>query len=204
MRMPPLQQLSFSFLEAPGATPSPPAAPADRLEDTAGAPRGGRDPGLEAQARAWLGALGIDEGARLLRVEWNPRMRSTAGYAKWPRWIVELNPRLREFGGQTVRTLKHELAHLVAFARAGRRRIAPHGREWRRACADLGIPDERASHALPLPTHKQRRKFSYVCPACGTTAQRVRKFRRHTACLACCKRHNRGRYDARFEFVLKP
>src|ERR1700687_2873461 len=37
------------------------------------------------------------------------------------------------------RTLRHELAHLLAQFRVGRRRIAPHGAEWRRACRDLGI-----------------------------------------------------------------
>lgn len=166
--------------------------------------RATRDTGLETQSREWLRALGLHEGADALRVEWNPRLRSTAGYAKWPRWLVELNPRLKEFEGETGRTLKHELAHLIAHARAGRRRIAPHGAEWRRACADLGIPNERASHTMPLPRHKQRRKYSYACPACGTTAARVRKFKRHTACLACCKKHNGGRYDPRFQFVMQP
>jgi predicted SprT family Zn-dependent metalloprotease len=130
-------------------------------------------------------------------------MRSTAGYAKWPHWRVELNPRLKEFPGEVARTLKHELAHLVAHARAGRRRIAPHGREWRQACADLGIPGESARHTLPLPSRRQKRKFSYACPSCGIVVDRVRKFRRRTACLICCRKHNRGRYDARFEFVLK-
>ncbi|HEY2573593.1 MAG TPA: SprT-like domain-containing protein [Verrucomicrobiaceae bacterium] len=147
--------------------------------------------------------LGLQDAAGSLCVVWNPRLRSTAGYAKWPEWLVELNPRLKEFEGQTEHTLKHELAHLVAYARAGRRRIEPHGPEWRKACADLGIPHERASHTMPLPRHRQRRKFSYVCPGCGTTSERVRKFRRHTACLACCKKHNRGHYDPRFQFVLK-
>lgn len=162
------------------------------------------DPALETQAREWLENLGFSEGAVKLCVVWNSRLRSTAGYAKWPQWVVELNPRLKEFDGQIERTLKHELAHLIAYARAGRRRIEPHGAEWRQACADLDIPNERASHTMPLPRHKQRRNFSYVCPVCGAGAERVRKFRRHTACLACCKKYNGGRYDARFQFVMKP
>jgi predicted SprT family Zn-dependent metalloprotease len=130
-------------------------------------------------------------------------MRSTAGYAKWPQWRVELNPRLKDFPGEVGRTLKHEVAHLIAHARAGRRRIAPHGREWKKACADLGIPDENARHTLPLPARKQKRNFSYTCPACGVVVERVRRFRRRTACLTCCRKHNRGRYDAKFEFELK-
>ncbi len=189
-----------------GAATKPPEALKVQTSDETGKPRvrAAHDAELGNQAREWLAGLGLHDGAGCVRVEWNPRLRSTAGYAKWPQWVVELNPRLKEFDGQIERTLKHELAHLIAYARAGRRRIGPHGAEWRRACADLGIPNERASHTMPLPRHRQKRKFSYVCPACGTTAERVRKFKRHTACLACCKKHNGGRYDARFQFVMKP
>ena len=163
----------------------------------------GRDTAMEKQSREWLAALGLHEGSMKVQVIWNSRLRSTAGYARWPQWHVELNPRLVEFDGQVERTLKHELAHLIAYARANRRRIEPHGAEWRKACADLGIPDESARHTLPLPRSKQARKFVYACPECSFTVERVRKFRRGTACLPCCKKHAGGRYDARFQFVLK-
>lgn len=162
----------------------------------------GPDAALEAQARGWLHALEMPGGARLLTVTWNARLRSTAGYARYPSWAIELNPRLAEFEGQVERTLKHELAHLIAYHRAGRRRIEPHGREWRAACADLGIPDEKACHRLPLPRNAVERKLTYACPACQTTVPRVRKFRRPTACLTCCNRHAGGRYDGRFRLVL--
>lgn len=162
----------------------------------------GRDATLEDQARGWLHALEMPGGARLLTVTWNARLRSTAGYARYPSWAIELNPRLAEFEGQVECTLKHELAHLIAYHRAGRRRIEPHGREWRAACADLGIPDEKACHRLPLPRNAVERKLTYACPACHTTVQRVRKFRRPTACLHCCNRHAGGRYDGRFRLVL--
>jgi SprT protein len=162
----------------------------------------GRDAKLETESRRWLLSLGLTEGAGKVQVVWNAKLRSTAGYARWPQWLVELNPRLVEFDGQVDRTLKHELAHLIAYARAGRRRIEPHGLEWRQACADLGIPDESARHTLPLPRTKQQRKFVYACPACQTIVERVKRFRRHTACLACCRKHNRGAFDPRFQFVL--
>lgn len=201
MRLP--QQLWLAFT---GAKSKRPAKQNTQLSVKTHKPRtcDARDAALETLAHEWLGGIGTHEEAKLVRVVWNAKMRSTAGYAKWPQWVVELNPRLKEFEGETERTLKHELAHLIAYSRAGRRRIAPHGAEWRRACADLGIPNERVSHTMPLPRHKQRRKYSYVCPVCGTSAERVRKFKRHTACLACCKKHNGGRYDARFQFVMKP
>lgn len=208
-----LRQLLFGFLESLKAKETlrreakPVPAPRQTIQQPQPpetATGGGiRDAALETVAREMLDKLGLHEGVMKLRVVWNPKLRSTAGYAKWPQWLIELNPRLREFDGQIERTLKHELAHLIAYARAGRRRIEPHGQEWRKACEDIGIPDESARHTLPLPRSKQARKFAYACPSCGFTVERVRKFRRHTACLACCRKHNGGRYDARFHFVLR-
>jgi SprT protein len=66
----------------------------------------GRDETLEAQAREWLHALELPGGAKLLTVSWNARLRSTAGYARYPKWAVELNPLLRDFEGQVERTLE--------------------------------------------------------------------------------------------------
>ncbi len=158
------------------------------------------DPMLE-EARALLRGVGAHALAERVRLEWNARMRSTAGLAFPGRSLVRLNPRLREFGEAEVRrTLLHELAHLLAHERAGRRRIAPHGAEWRRACADLGLPDEKRTHDLPLPRRKIARRHHYRCPSCATTIARVQPLRRGSACLSCCRAHNRGRYDARFRF----
>ncbi len=149
-----------------------------------------------------LEQIGLPGMAKVVHVYWNPRLRSTAGYASYPSWRIELNPRLREFDGQTERTLRHELAHLVAYHRAGRRRIEPHGSEWKAACADLGIPGESARHTLPLPRRQVSRNYIYACAHCGTIAQRVRKFRRGSACRKCCEEHNGGKYDAKYRFVL--
>ena len=79
--------------------------------------------------------------------------------------------------------------------------ITRHGPEWRRACRDLGIGDEKRCHDLPLPRREQARRYRYRCPACGLEVRRVRPIRARSACLACCRRHNRGRYDDRFRFV---
>lgn len=194
-----LRQMMFTFLDAISAhTPVSPKPTPD-----AQPPAQGRDEAMETQCREWLLALGLKEGAQKVQVIWNSKLRSTAGYARWPQWRVELNPRLKEFEGQVDRTLRHELAHLVAYARSNRRRIEPHGAEWRQACIDLGIPDESARHTLPLPRTRQQRKLLYKCLHCGFTVERVRKFRRYSACLTCCRKHNEGRYDARFQFVLQ-
>ena len=156
---------------------------------------------LLACARALLQSAGADALAARLRIEWNARMRSTAGVAFPSRALVRLNPRLREFGDDEIaRTLRHELAHLLAHERAGRRRIAPHGAEWRRACRDLGVPDEKRTHDLPLPRRAIARRHHYRCPVCKMEIARVRPLNRGCACLKCCRAHNRGRYDARFRF----
>ncbi len=153
------------------------------------------------EARSLLRAVGAIALAECVRVEWNARMRSTAGLAFPGRSLVRLNPRLRDFGGgEVARTLRHELAHLLAHERAGRRRIAPHGAEWKRACRDLGLTDEKRTHDLPLPRRAVTRRHHYRCGSCGITVARVRPLSRGSACLRCCRAHNRGRYDARFRF----
>ncbi len=199
-------QLCFDFTAAPLWVPflsvrGLMAVDAPEQEDGQEIPNG-RDAELEARTREWLNALQLPGGAKLVTVTWNARLRSTAGYARYPGWVIELNPLLREFEGQVERTLKHELAHLIAYHRSGRRRIEPHGREWRLACADLGIPDESARHRLPLPRNEIERRLTYACPACQTQVRRVRKFRRPTACLTCCNKHAGGRYDGRFRLAL--
>ena len=164
-----------------------------------------RDALLEARAREWLRELKCDDLAKRVCVRWNPRMRSTAGTALIAKSLITLNPRLRGIGEAEVdRTLRHELAHLLAQYRAGRRRIAPHGAEWLKACCDLGIPGEKRCHTLALPRRELTARHFYRCPSCAQELKRVRPFSRKTACLDCCRRHNRGRYDERFRFLKIP
>jgi len=143
-----------------------------------------------------------DELASRVQIRWNPRMRSTAGMAYPGRALITLNPRLLAFGNAEIdRTMRHELAHLLAHHRAGRRRIAPHGAEWQAACRDLGLHDESRCHALPLPRRQMTRPHAYRCPNCGVTIRRTRPMRKKAACLNCCRAHAGGRYDERFRFV---
>jgi SprT protein len=158
---------------------------------------------MEANARHLLESIGSRGLAKLVHVRWNRRLRTTAGLANYTHWTVSLNPRIAQFGMEEVdRTLKHELAHLLARYRAGRRNIQPHGEEWRQACVDLGLRDEKRCHELPLPRRRVARKFLYRCRHCHTEVRRVRPFTRAVACLKCCKEHNGGRYDERFRFEL--
>jgi SprT protein len=175
-------------------------------------PPAGRDVDLEIQARELLRSLGAHELARKVRVEWNPRMKSAAGRADYRQKLISLNPLLLDHDLASVngqsgsdeidRTLRHELAHLLAQWRVGRRRIAPHGAEWRQACRDLGIADEARCHNLPFASKSFPQRYVYRCPNCKEEFPRVRRIRRAIACLACCRKHNRGDFDPRFRLQL--
>ena len=165
--------------------------------------RRSRDVDLEFKARELLRQLGAGKLARQVRVEWNPRMKSAAGRADYRERLISLNPLLRDHGIEEIdRTLRHELAHLLAQFRVGRRRIAPHGPEWREACRDLDIADEARCHNLPFATKAYPARFVYRCPNCRQEFPRVRRIRRAIACLACCRKHNGGDFDARFRLKL--
>ena len=167
----------------------------------------GRDAALETKAREIMRALNAEELATEIQVEWNARLCSAAGRADSRRKLISLNPRLHDHDAAEIeRTLRHELAHLLAQFRAGRRRISPHGAEWRKACRDLGIADEARCHTLPFPVRPRARRFLYRCSRCGKDFPRVRRIKRAVACLECCRKFNRGKFDpkARLRLVEKP
>jgi predicted SprT family Zn-dependent metalloprotease len=146
------------------------------------------DPLLEDFANQLLKAAGCRK--LQARVFWNPSLRTTAGMAYWSERMVVLNPKLVEISSVEVqRTLRHELAHLLAKHRVGRRRIEAHGPEWRQAC-----------HELPFKRQRQTRKFFYTCPACNAVLARVKPLRRKAACIKCCRKHNHGKYHENFRF----
>ncbi len=156
---------------------------------------------LQEEARAWARRLDLPSLAAVLCLRWNPRLRTTAGMAHTRGSLILLNPRLLAFPEELARTFLHELAHLIAHARHPRRRIEPHGPEWRRACRDLGLPGEKRCHTVPLAAPRRLvRRHLYHCPHCRREVARVRPFRHREACLACCRNHAGGRYDDRFRF----
>ncbi|MGE5207945.1 MAG: SprT-like domain-containing protein [Alphaproteobacteria bacterium] len=211
--MPLLRQLEFAFgsgavagIGDPGLeiTPACPRAVAASLWD---APRSAersdyRAGALETTARELLRSLGANRIALQLRVEWNFRLKTAAGRADYRQKLISLNPRLAAHPEEIDRTLRHELAHFLAQFRAGRRRISPHGAGWRTACVDLGIAGEKRCHTLPFPAKRYAPRFIYRCPNCGRDFSRVRKIRHAVACLACCRAHNGGDFDVRFQLKL--
>jgi SprT protein len=153
-------------------------------------------------ARELLCANGAARIAGELRIEWNSRLKTAAGRVDYHQKLISLNPRLFEHPAEINRTLRHELAHILAQFRVGRRRIPPHGVEWRQACVDLGIADEKRCHNLPFPARTYVARFVYRCPNCRQDFPRVRRVRRAVACLACCRKHNGGEFDLRFRLRL--
>jgi predicted SprT family Zn-dependent metalloprotease len=158
---------------------------------------------MREEAVSLLTAVNALKLAKRLRIEWNARMHSTVGRADYRCSLILLNPALQRFGRSEIdRTLRHELAHLLAQFRTGRRRISPHGAEWRQACCDLGIEGERACHKLPVAVRHISPRFLYWCANCQREFPRVRRIRRATACLICCRKFSDGKYDERFRLHL--
>ena len=169
-------------------------------------PRSGKDPALTLVATDLARENGLPALAGVVTVAWNSRMRTAAGRAFTKDCLIELNSRLQDLPEglretELRSTFLHELAHLVAFARAGRKRIQPHGPEWQQACHDLGIPGEDRCHALDFSPRRIARKFAYTCPHCRAVIERVRRLGRRVACYQCCRSYARGQYDARFQLV---
>ena len=201
--MPLLRQLEFAFrtvdgIGDPGRVGAPPDVGVAAPDQNNAKP----NVDLEETARELLGSLGAARIANDLRVEWNSHLKTAAGRADYHEKLISLNPRLSEYPAEIDRTLRHELAHILAQFRVGRRKISPHGVEWQQACIDLGIADEKRCHNLPFPARTFAARFVYGCPNCHQEFPRVRRLRRAVACLACCRKHNGSHFDPRFR--LKP
>jgi SprT protein len=191
--MPSLRQLEFAFQ----------AVAASLWDASRFAQRSGyKVSDLERKARQLLCSLGAKRIATELRVEWNSCLKTAAGRADHRQKLISLNPRLVEHPAEIDRTLRHELAHILAQFRAGRRRISPHGSVWQQACRDLGIAGEKRCHTLPFPAKRYAPRFIYRCPNCRRDFPRVRKIKRTVACLACCRAQNGGEFDVRFRLKL--
>ena len=204
--MPLLRQLEFAFGRisvAGGVDPGRLSVFQDAGVSAPGYNKAERNLNLEEEARNLLRANGANQVANKLRVEWDSRLKTAAGRADYHEKLISLNPRLSEFPIEIDRTLRHELAHILAQFRAGRRRISPHGTEWRQACVDLGIADEKRCHNLPFPARTLAARFVYRCPNCNQEFPRVRRVRRAVACLACCRKYNGGHFDPRFRLKLR-
>lgn len=90
----------------------------------------------------------------------------TAGEACWESHTIRYNEELllrygREFVAEIV---PHEVAHLVVAA-LFRRRVRPHGAEWRGVMESFGAPARRC-HRFEADPVRRVRRFAYRC-ACA-------------------------------------
>ncbi len=201
--MPSLRQLELAFDSTAVAEIGDPGRLSARQHVNASEYDGECNADVQEKARRLLRSLGANRIATELRVEWNRRLKTAAGRADYRQKLISLNPRLVAHPEEIDRTLRHELAHILAqFREKRRRRISPHGAEWQQACRDLGIPGEKRCHTLPFPTKRYAPRFIYRCRNCRRDFPRVRKIKRTVACLACCRAYNGGGFDARFRLKL--
>ena len=107
--MPLLRQLEFVLVGRALRLPKP-----EQASDALVLHFQGLGPDLERQARDLLRANGAARIAAELRVEWNSWLKTSAGRADYRQKLISLNLKLVEHPSEIDRTLRHELAHILA------------------------------------------------------------------------------------------
>jgi predicted SprT family Zn-dependent metalloprotease len=112
-----------------------------------------------------------------LPVEWNPRLKTTAGRARFRRrpedkvllpYTIQLNVCLRTEGPEaTKKTFLHELAHVIAGHGEG------HGPRWKAICRQLGGTGERCHEYDTM--QRTGNKVVGKCERCDFKVIRTRK-----------------------------
>jgi len=158
---------------------------------------------LQKMAQEILKEHAYEELSKEIKVFWNPLLQTTLGMALYHLNSVTLNPKIADNEEELHRTLRHELAHLIAYSKNSHRRISPHGQEWREACIELGLPEEEPCHDLPIKRRVIERKYHYSCPnpTCQFEIARVKPFKNPVSCAHCCKKYNHGRFSAKYQMV---
>lgn len=108
----------------------------------------------------------------------NPRMRSTAGRARYSSNTIELNSRLLNENPESIeQTLGHELAHLLSVELYGLKTGRGHKRAWRGVMTRFGL-DPKRTHALDTSELK-RVHMPMAEAACKCRTHLIKK-RRYT------------------------
>ncbi len=92
----------------------------------------------------------------------------TAGQAWFPAQgepFIRLNMELLRANHEDflVRTIGHEVAHVVDRVIAGRARIRPHGASWRAVMAAFGLPATRCHQYQTTAARKPSQTFPFRC-----------------------------------------
>lgn len=133
-----------------------------------------------------------------VEIQFSDRMRSCLGRCLPSRGIVRLNRRLLRVEPALVEeVICHEVAHVVAFERHGRR-CRPHGPEWAALMRSAGFqPHVRARlgpelQLLLLAPRKVRNVYEHRCPICRIMRVARRPVSRWR-CVACATAGRTGR-----------
>ncbi|MBI5498161.1 MAG: hypothetical protein HY904_24375 [Deltaproteobacteria bacterium] len=157
--------------------------------------------GLLAELRGHFGranASKFDGGVPQATVVVNPRLRALVGRVVFAERRIELSGYhlAQEYARHVAfKTLEHEMLHLWLDARG---LPSGHTSLFKEMARDRAIP---VWHALPYPKNQFRpRTHVYECPACERRVERARRLSltQRSACGACCRLHNGGRFDERF------
>jgi predicted SprT family Zn-dependent metalloprotease len=135
------------------------------------------------------------------RIEFNPYLRRLTGRITYSLRLIEISFfHFQKYGMKdAIATLEHELLHLYLHKLG---LPSGHGKQFKRMAAKKGI---RVFHANPYPTNQPSRfRYLYECPRCRRMVSRKRAMKPHhrLACGICCRAHNSGGWDARFELRL--
>lgn len=115
-------------------------------------------------------ANGCPEIAQRIIVKWNNRYTSALGKALYRseydmtvQFSVPLWPRTPQ--SERLNTIVHEACHIIArYLNRNRRRIQPHGIEWKRAMRRAGFKPERC-HSIDNRDLKRKpaKRYTYAC-----------------------------------------
>jgi predicted SprT family Zn-dependent metalloprotease len=149
-------------------------------------------PSLNALAPEELLQTLQEEFHRLNRVHFHGRLippeivlsarKTYGGYyqPKTHRIVLSLQA-YREHGWEeTLNTFRHEVAHVVH---------QNHSRAFWDLASALGVTQRYAKPPLKLAASQNRRRYLYVCDACGQKITRLKRIR-HASCGACDKKYN--------------
>lgn len=115
--------------------------------------------------------LGID-----IEVEIAKRFKQKAGQYRHGERKIRISQHLIDnHPRKIIETVKHEIGHAVAMHRYGKRRIKPHGKEWKSIMQEMEVDKPEACHNLQLT------EYSYVVrctnPNCDVELGRHKKSR---------------------------
>ncbi len=135
------------------------------------------NPALMDHAEATLAELLRDYPLRKKPdIVWR-RYRTTAGTADYNTWTINLSLIVLDDEVKLDSTLRHEYAHLLAYARFGPKHGRGHGPAWRSVMQEMGqTPDVR--HCYTALRNQRRQVVVYKCQKCGEHISRHRRLPR--------------------------